>query len=47
VENYRIISEDAGFQLPTMGFALIKWCRENQRQGQPVHTMGAVYLMPY
>ena len=46
-ENYRKQSEDAGFQLPTMGFAMIKWCHESRKQGQPVHTMGAAYLIPY
>jgi hypothetical protein len=45
--HYRKQSEDAGFQLPTMAFAVIKWCQESRQQGLPVHTMGAVYLVPY
>jgi hypothetical protein len=46
-EHYRKQSEDAGFQLPTMAFAMVKWSQESREQGQSVHTMGAVYLLPY
>ncbi len=46
-ESYQNLSADTACQLRTMGFATIKWCQENRRQGRPIHEMGAVYLVPY
>ena len=45
-ENYRVPVADADIQLRTMGFAMIKWCKDNSTKGRTIHQMGAVYLMP-
>ncbi|BBO67509.1 hypothetical protein DSCA_14390 [Desulfosarcina alkanivorans] len=41
------VSADNGCYLRTMGFVTIKWCKENHRQGRPIHEMGAAYLLSY
>lgn len=46
-ENYQHISDDVDCQLRSMGLATIKWCQEVFRKGNPVHEMGAAYLIPY
>lgn len=46
-ENYRNMPAEASCQLRTMGFATIKWCRDDTCQGRTIHRMGAVYVMPW
>ena len=46
-EHYRNLPADSDCQLRSMGFCTVKWCQEGTHQGQPIHEMGAVYVMPY
>lgn len=46
-ESYRHMPAETECQLPSMGLAMIKWCRAGCRQGRPIQKMGAAYLMPY
>lgn len=45
--NYRQLSAESTCQVRTMGVATVKWCQESQDQEDPIHEMGAVYLLPY
>jgi hypothetical protein len=46
-ESYQHVSTDAECLLRSMGMATIKWCRQNTRQGQVIHEMGAAYVIPF
>ncbi|WP_319408614.1 PilZ domain-containing protein [uncultured Desulfosarcina sp.] len=47
VENYQHVSADVDCQLRSVGVATIKWCQQGNREGRPIHEMGAVYMMAY
>jgi hypothetical protein len=44
--TYRTLADDSDCQLRTMGFATIKWHRDDSGPGRTLHRMGAVYVMP-
>ena len=44
-ENYPNTAAAMDCQLPTMGFATIKWRRDDIHRGRSIHRMGAVYVM--
>ncbi|MCB2148519.1 MAG: hypothetical protein KQI81_18720 [Deltaproteobacteria bacterium] len=46
-ENYQHVFADVDCQLRSVGVATIKWCQEGNREGRPIHEMGAVYMTPY